>query len=198
MGTLQLRVGDTTHWLIKERTFIGRAPACEIPVTSPKASRHHALLWRAWDGVYIVDNQSKNGTFVNGHRIEQRCRLRRGDCLTVGGAEIYVIDSDLDLDATPAPILGSLLPETSDEELTETVSSGSLLEMAESLLDSQATPEQKDTALAVLVALAEKSRLNVREAKRVQDLLSRASEVWPEASEACGFGSRMTLTDSDL
>ena len=69
-------------------TGIGRDPAAsatkaiQLP-SDHRASRSHARVHREGRAVRIVDEQSKNGTFVNGRRIDQ-APLEDGDVLRVG------------------------------------------------------------------------------------------------------------------
>lgn len=48
---------------------IGRDPDSHIPLMSSKISKHHATLEVTAQGVKLIDNNSTNGTFVNGIRI---------------------------------------------------------------------------------------------------------------------------------
>lgn len=65
---------------------IGREPDSEIRLDwDPEVSRAHAVLTRvagAW--TLIDDGLSRNGSFVNGHRVHGRRRLDDGDVITVG------------------------------------------------------------------------------------------------------------------
>lgn len=65
-----------------------------VPATCKKASRHHAkLFWK--DGtVTIEDNESANGTFVNGKRIA-KTKVGENDVVWLGGingAEFFQVD----------------------------------------------------------------------------------------------------------
>lgn len=51
---------------------IGRDPNCQIPLMSSKVSKHHASLEVSHQGVRLTDNNSTNGTFVNGIRIQSQ------------------------------------------------------------------------------------------------------------------------------
>jgi diguanylate cyclase (GGDEF)-like protein len=64
---------------------IGRGRDNDIVLPSDCVSRRHARLEQRPDGLYLVDQDSTNGTFVNEepHRIHER-RLRRGDQFSVG------------------------------------------------------------------------------------------------------------------
>jgi pSer/pThr/pTyr-binding forkhead associated (FHA) protein len=72
------------------RVTIGRGMAADIPLTwDPDASRVHAELVRVADAWVVVDDGlSRNGTFVNGERVERRQRLLDGDELRIGSTAI--------------------------------------------------------------------------------------------------------------
>ncbi len=53
------------------------------PAVDSMVSSRHCLLQAGPDGFYVVDNQSTNGTYVNGQRI-QRVRLNHGDVIELG------------------------------------------------------------------------------------------------------------------
>ena len=62
---------------------VGRSGGCDITLPDPKTSRQHARLeWRS-DGLYLVDTNSTNGTYVNRTRIEEH-RLRGGEQVSIG------------------------------------------------------------------------------------------------------------------
>ena len=70
------------------------ANAITVPGTCKKASRHHAkLVWK--DGTMTIeDNESANGTFVNGKRIA-KAKVGENDVVWLGGtngAECYQVD----------------------------------------------------------------------------------------------------------
>jgi pSer/pThr/pTyr-binding forkhead associated (FHA) protein len=68
---------------------IGRAGDNTIPLTGDDfASAHHARIEAGRDGVWIVDLNSTNGTFVNGARLDGRRKLREGDMVQVGETEL--------------------------------------------------------------------------------------------------------------
>jgi len=65
---------------------VGRGPACEIPLPwDGEVSRVHAVLERAGDQWTLADEGlSRNGSFVNGHRVRGRRRLMDGDEIRIG------------------------------------------------------------------------------------------------------------------
>src|SRR6476646_4734386 len=65
---------------------IGRGDTCSVrfdPLTERIASKQHAFIEARPDGYYISDNQSTNGTLVNGERIEA-AKLKSGDEVQFG------------------------------------------------------------------------------------------------------------------
>jgi hypothetical protein len=67
-----------------ERTTIGRSPECDIFLDDVTVSRKHAVLTEREGSLYIEDEGSLNGTFLNRKRIDSATRLENGDELQVG------------------------------------------------------------------------------------------------------------------
>jgi pSer/pThr/pTyr-binding forkhead associated (FHA) protein len=64
---------------------LGRDPACDFPLPSDVVSRRHAEIeWAPKGGFQIRDLRSKNGTLVNGERVEDVLPLKDGDKLWLG------------------------------------------------------------------------------------------------------------------
>ena len=72
---------------------IGRGPACEIALPwDTEVSRVHAILERAGGHWTLVDDGlSRNGSFVNGHRVRGRTRLENGDELAIGRTRLLFV-----------------------------------------------------------------------------------------------------------
>lgn len=62
---------------------IGRDPLVELVVPDEAISRRHARLARAPDGILLEDLGSRNGTVVNGERVDRRV-LADGDRIMLG------------------------------------------------------------------------------------------------------------------
>ncbi|HWQ33004.1 MAG TPA: FHA domain-containing protein [Blastocatellia bacterium] len=62
---------------------IGRLNECDLELNQPDVSRHHAFIKRIGGNLQIIDNNSGNGTFVNGKRVRQAA-LRDGDEIRIG------------------------------------------------------------------------------------------------------------------
>jgi predicted component of type VI protein secretion system len=72
---------------------IGRNPDSDIVLIDERVSRIHCGL-RLWDGeYYLKDLKSRNGTFVNGNRIEVTT-LKPGDEVKVGATLLYFEDEN--------------------------------------------------------------------------------------------------------
>jgi phosphoserine phosphatase RsbU/P len=67
---------------------IGRAAENVIPLSDPFCSGRHAVIRPGESGYVIEDSGSKNGTFLNGRRIEAAEPLTTGDEVRIGGVRI--------------------------------------------------------------------------------------------------------------
>ncbi len=75
----------TMHVLEQGETVIGRDASAGLVLDDARISRRHAVLTRTGAGVVVADLGSRNGTFLNGTRIEGGARaLAAGDVLEVG------------------------------------------------------------------------------------------------------------------
>lgn len=69
---------------VVDKKLIGRSPLAQVRFSFDDVSDKHAWLCRHSDGtVLLIDNNSTNGTFVNGARISAPTALRKGDIVTV-------------------------------------------------------------------------------------------------------------------
>ena len=86
--TFSVDGNSITRPLHSGRNTIGRlAPASEIILNIEGVSREHATINVSMDNIRIVDLKSKNGTFVNGKRVEQRV-LQAGDMIALGPVKL--------------------------------------------------------------------------------------------------------------
>ncbi len=75
-----------------ERFSIGRTPDNDLAVASSALSRKHAEIQRFADVFIITDNNSSNGTKLNGRELTEPVALQDGDQLTLGGAIEIVVE----------------------------------------------------------------------------------------------------------
>jgi protease PrsW len=92
-----------TPWLT-----LGRSPACSWCIDEPMVSGQHTFIHAEADGFYLTDQQSTNGTLVNGVRV-QRVHLRTGDVIQLGyhGPQLLVeIEKDaVSVTETPEAVI---------------------------------------------------------------------------------------------
>jgi DNA-binding CsgD family transcriptional regulator len=69
---------------------IGRGAACEIRLEGQAISRVHAVVGIDDKGLYVRDERSRNGVFVNGVRIHGQRAIFVGDCLAMANEELFV------------------------------------------------------------------------------------------------------------
>lgn len=89
---------------------IGRSPDCDLSISSPVVTAHHAEL--NWDGEdwLIRDLSSTNGTFVNGLQVKGRQELRAGDLIDIASFE-FVFTGD---EIKPVDLTGQIKIEVQD------------------------------------------------------------------------------------
>jgi pSer/pThr/pTyr-binding forkhead associated (FHA) protein len=91
-----LLVQDRFGTLISEHTFsagqvtIGRAKDCDIVLPSENVSRRHATLFVVSGQVFLEDNGSANGTFLNGEPVVQRTVVPEGATIKVGDFTLHL------------------------------------------------------------------------------------------------------------
>ena len=71
--------------LSSQRTVIGREPTCDIPLDDNAVSRSHAAIELNDSNYFVSDLGSRNGTFVDDRQLRDRCRLRGGELIRLGG-----------------------------------------------------------------------------------------------------------------
>lgn len=112
-GGIQIPLDFSGHLVI------GRDPNSDVVLMDKTVSRRHATLWRkgrsSW---FLSDQQSRNGTWVNGVPVKTEARVRPGDTLTFG--RVHVTFTDLGDTFTIGPThkdpSKALSPLTSREE----------------------------------------------------------------------------------
>lgn len=85
----QQKPADVAFWLVDSDGMyalhlglnsVGRMPDNDVVISDGSVSRRHCtIIVHAQNGCEIHDTASKNGTFVNGQRIDGPVRLKNGD-----------------------------------------------------------------------------------------------------------------------
>src|SRR4030043_732610 len=76
------------HTLKREKILIGRSEDNDLPLPDPFSSGHHAIIAPADNGFCVRDNGSKNGTFLNGKKVQGEIELKRGDEILIGSTRL--------------------------------------------------------------------------------------------------------------
>lgn len=106
--------------LLKQELLVGRRESCDIVLRFANVSAHHCRMFVKGGYWYVLDENSRNGTKVNGIRIDQK-RIDPGDVLGVARHKYEVRYDPGELGAVgPPPI----------EDATSDVFRKSLLERA--------------------------------------------------------------------
>jgi hypothetical protein len=89
---LQIDGAESSFPLVKDTYTLGRHGNNDIVISDPKASAFHARIDRTPEGFMLVDLRSRNGSWVNGQRVEA-AMLKTGDELRLGAARlVYKVD----------------------------------------------------------------------------------------------------------
>jgi pSer/pThr/pTyr-binding forkhead associated (FHA) protein len=76
---------------LDQEISIGRTNLAQLVVNDPSLSRLHATIFREGGDIWILDEKSSNGTFVNGERVSPEKKLKDGDEILLGSdTRIYV------------------------------------------------------------------------------------------------------------
>ncbi|MHC4829980.1 MAG: sigma 54-interacting transcriptional regulator [Planctomycetota bacterium] len=92
---------------------IGRAEENDIQIKEPESSRHHCKILRSEGAFKLVDLGSRNGTLVNGRRVQWSI-LREGDQIRIGKTKIYLghipKGQEGRVETAPGPAVGAASP----------------------------------------------------------------------------------------
>src|SRR5438477_3072985 len=72
------------HQLKEGETVIGRAPTCDLVITAPLMSRHHAVVRVEGKRVFLKDAGSTYGTTLKGTKIASEQEIKPGDSFVLG------------------------------------------------------------------------------------------------------------------
>ena len=91
--------------LIGERNVMGRHPSCQIVLDNAAVSRNHAQILESHGTYYLEDLRSRNGTLLNGKKIQGRTEMNDRDEIRVCEVVLrFYQGMPDDSEATPVPI----------------------------------------------------------------------------------------------
>ncbi len=159
--------------LVADKYILGRQADCTIVLADPLASRNHCSIERSGSSLVLRDLGSRNGTLVNGRRVEET-RLKSGDIIRIAGVELTFVeeseassDSEQDADdgvegtmdvlteddllgafdapiSAPTPMAIPSDPEVALQQLVDSLPDKSLAEADVTFLNSRAQPMHND------------------------------------------------------
>lgn len=94
--------------LNRPRMILGRDHGCDISLDSSYVSRYQNLFLETADGWMLIDLNSTNGCYVNGHRVREH-KLQDGDIIAVGHHQLSFVSTSGNLPQLRD--VGSELPE---------------------------------------------------------------------------------------
>ena len=78
---------------VSDRMRLGRLDTCDAVIEDDNASREHAEIRLVKGRFYAIDLRSRNGTVVNGKRVQQ-APLEPGDRIAIGDTTLLFYDDD--------------------------------------------------------------------------------------------------------
>ncbi len=81
---------DTYELSVSDEVLIGRNPKCDVVVPRPVVSSVHCILIKDNNKLMVEDNNSTNGTLLNGKPLKHVVELKNNDMLTLGDQRIRV------------------------------------------------------------------------------------------------------------
>ena len=83
--------------ILREELILGRGDHCDVDVvfgmktdTAKQTSREHAVIVNRSEGLFVRDNNSRNGTLLNGREIHEETPIRNNDILQLGKTVVRI------------------------------------------------------------------------------------------------------------
>lgn len=90
---------------LKQDALIGRSENCTVRSMNPTVSRTHCRIFEQQEKYFIEDMGSRNGTFVNGTRINLRQEIIDGDKIHVATVQFKFVRLNDSSNATEELVL---------------------------------------------------------------------------------------------
>lgn len=105
MLILRTSEGENYEWpLDKAVVTIGRTPESDITLEAREVSRRHARIERHGGQFLLVDEGSKNKTYVNGHALQEPYSLTDGDEISIAMRfKLLFVDAESTAPLPPSP-----------------------------------------------------------------------------------------------
>lgn len=99
---------------------IGRGKDNELVIEEPRSSRRHCRVFETPHGYFIEDLESRNGTILNGSKVEKSV-LSEGDTFEIGGTRLHfgVAPAEKPVDSDGSPNIDSTLLDDDSQERTQ-------------------------------------------------------------------------------
>ena len=86
--------------ITKDKTTLGRRPYNDMVIDNLAVSGEHAVLQMVGQDVYIEDQNSTNGTYINGRAVKKQL-LQHNDTIEIGKYKIkYLVEDNADYEKT--------------------------------------------------------------------------------------------------
>lgn len=82
--------GDYKIAPLRDRTTFGRRKTNDVIFSDISISGEHGVITVEKNKIYIMDNNSTNGTYINGERIREKTEIHQGDVITLGQMEYRI------------------------------------------------------------------------------------------------------------
>src|SRR5205823_744667 len=93
----------TAHALAAGRTTVGRRPQADLVVLSSSVSRDHAELHRSVSGWHLRDLGSRNGSHVEGERVQGRAPIADRAVIRFGDVSLVFVGRKVALPDPTSP-----------------------------------------------------------------------------------------------
>ncbi len=85
-----IETNKTYKLSVTGEALIGRNPKCDVVVPKPMVSSVHCILVKDRNKLMVEDNNSTNGTLLNGKPLKHVVELKNNDMLTLGDRQIRI------------------------------------------------------------------------------------------------------------
>jgi hypothetical protein len=105
------RVTPEVIYLTPGRNRLGREGENDFLVAHPSVSRRHCEVWLTEEAVLVRDLGSRNGTFVEGARVEE-AQIFTGQTLRLGDVEMVLAEAPVKISVPDLPVAPPPKPQT--------------------------------------------------------------------------------------